>query len=178
MANLLPQDKKKEIRKEYRTRFYTVLLCFSGGVLIVAAILLFSLYVLMNGRLSGLNQKYEAYSEKGEDTVKIEESIKNINTKLELLQNNNLQSKIPYGVLKEVIDIKPGNIFLTKIAYSDNKQVIVGGVASYRKDLQDFIVAIEKDKMFLPVEYPFSNITQKEDIEFSLVINMKTDNEK
>ena len=64
------------------------------------------------------------------------------------------------------------------MAYLNNNQVTVSGFARYRKNLQDFVVAIGEHELFLPVEYPFSNITQKQDIDFSLTINMTTEDEK
>jgi len=181
MANLLPQNKKKEISQENNVRFFTALFSVSGIILIIATILFASLYILLDSRLAGLDQTYNkvVVAEKDEDTSKLEESIKDILAKLELLENNSSPVKIPYGVFKSIIDIKPKGVSLIKMSYSSKEnQISVSGVAAYRKDLQDFIDAIENHELFLPVEYPFSNITQKENIEFSLTINMKTGNEK
>lgn len=179
MANLLPQNKKKEISQEHNVRFLTALFSVSGAVLIIATVLLASLYVLLDSRLAGLDQTYKIIAAKDEDTSKLEDSIKDILAKLELLEKNSSQTKIPYGIFKSVIDIKPNGVSLTKMSYSAKEnQISVSGVAAYRKDLQDFIEAIENHESFLPVEYPFSNITQKEDIDFSLIINMKTGDEK
>jgi len=179
MANLLPQNKKKEISQEHNMRFLTALFFVSGIVLIILTVLMASLYFLLNSRLSGLEQVYKVVVEKDEDTSELEASIEDTLARLELLENNYSQVKIPYGVFKSIIDIKPDGISLTKMSYNPKEsQVSISGIASYRKDLQDFIDAIEKHELFMPVEYPFSNITQKEDIEFSLDINMETEDEK
>lgn len=178
MANLLPQDKKDKIRKEYKTRVFTIFSFIFGGVLIIATVLLASLYILLSSRLSDLNQMYAAAAGKEEEIVRLEGAINETRAKLELLQHSGSSLKIPYGVFKTVIDIKPESISLTKMAYSNNNQVTVSGFAPYRKDLQDFVVVIGNHELFLPVEYPFSNITQKQDIDFSLTINITTDDEK
>ena len=178
MANLLPQDKKNKIRREYRVRVLTASLFMFGGVLIIATVLLASLYILLSSRLSGLDQIHAANTGKEEDMAKLERSINETRTKLELLQHNSSSLKIPYDVFKSVIDIKPENIFLTKLTYSNNNQVTVSGFALYRKNLQNFVATIGNHGLFLPVEYPFSNITQKQDIDFSLTINITTDDEK
>ncbi len=178
MANLLPQDKKNKIRKEYKIRVATISLFMFEGVLIIAMVLLASLYILLNSRLSSFDQAYATNTGEEEDIARLERSINEIRTKLGLLQYNDSSLKIPYGVFKSVIDIKPENISLTKMAYLNNNQVTVSGFARYRKNLQDFVVAIGEHELFLPVEYPFSNITQKQDIDFSLTINMTTEDEK
>ena len=178
MANLLPQDKKNKIRREYRVRVLTASLFMFGGVLIIATVLLASLYILLSSRLSGLDQIHAANTGKEEDMAKLERSINETRTKLELLQHNSSSLKIPYDVFKSVIDIKPENISLTKLTYSNNNQVTVSGFALYRKNLQNFVATIGNHELFLPVEYPFLNITQKQDIDFSLTINITTDDEK
>ena len=178
MANLLPQDKKNKIRKEYRVRVFTVSLFMFEGILIIATVLLASLYILLGSRLSGLDQIYAAAAGKEEEIVRLEGAINETRAKLELLQHSGSSLKIPYGVFKTVIDIKPESISLTKMAYSNGNQITISGFAPHRKNLQDFVVVIGKHELFLPVEYPFSNITQKQDIDFSLIINMTTDDEK
>ena len=100
MANLLPQDKKKEIRKEYRTRVLIVSLFVSGAVFIIVTVLLSSLYILLDSRLSGLNQTHKVSVEKEEDLVKLEKSISETRAKLELLKHDNSSIKIPYGIFK------------------------------------------------------------------------------
>ncbi len=178
MANLLPQDKKNKIRKEYRTRVFTASLFMFEGVLIITTVLLASLYILLGSRLSSLDQTHAAAAGKEEDIVKLEESINDTRAKLELLRHNSLSPKVPYGVFKTVIDIKPENISLTKMTYSNDNQITISGFAPYRKNLQDLVIVIGDHELFLPVEYPFSNITQKQDIDFSLTINMTIDDEK
>lgn len=177
MANLLPQDKKKEIRKEYNLRVLIVSLFLLWIVLAIASTLLFSLHILLNSRLSELDQMHAVVVEESEDAIELKRLIDSTQTKLELLQHDNLPPKIPYGIFKTVFDIKPENVYLTKIAYLDD-QITVDGFASHRNDLQDFVFAIGKHEMFLPVEYPFSNITQKEDIDFSLSISLVKNDEK
>ncbi len=177
MANLLPQDKKKEVRKEYRLRVFTFLLFMFGGVFVIMIILLFSLHILLNNRLSNLNQIITITSEEGENLEKLKQAKDDTLARLKLLRSENPSLRVSYGIFKTVFDIKPKNIFLTKIAYS-NDQIIVGGLALCREDLQKFVVGIGKHEQFLPVDYPFSNITKKDNIDFSLTINMTTHDEK
>ena len=177
MANLLPQNKKKEIRKKYRLRVIVVSLFMSGMVLVSAFILLCSLYTVLCSRFSGLDQMHAASVVEKEDTAKLEEHMNNTSAKLKLLQHDDLSLKIPYGIFRSVIDIKSKEISLTEISYS-NDQINVTGFAPLRNDLQDFIIAIGKHDLFLQVDYPFSNITQKEDIDFSLNISLAKDDEK
>lgn len=177
MANLLPQNKKKEIRKKYRSRVMVVSLTVSGIMFSIALVLLFSLYILLSSRFSGLDQMYTVAVSENEDVAKLEEYMNNTSAKLKLLQHDDSSLKIPYGIFRSVVDIKPEEISLTEIAYS-NAQICVTGFAPYRHNLQNFVVAIDESKLFLPVDYPFSNITQKEDIDFSLSINLTKDDEK
>ncbi|MCK5590865.1 MAG: PilN domain-containing protein [Candidatus Pacebacteria bacterium] len=177
MANLLPQYKKKEVRKEYRTRALILSLSVSGVILLIVTTLLASLYILLNSRLSDLNEINQVGLEKQEDVVKLEETIADIRVKLELLQENTQIVKLPYVMFRAVVDIKPEHVSLTRIEYPNNDQVNISGVASQRKDLEDFVLAIEEHELFLPVEYPFSNITEKQDINFSLVLKLKKEDE-
>ena len=177
MANLLPQYKKKEVRKEYKERAIILFLLMSGGIFLTLTILLGSLYILLGSRMSELERLKQADIIKQEEVVKLKESISDIRVKLELLQKDVQTVKLPYGLFRAVVDIKPEYVSLERITYSNNNQIVIGGVASRRKDLEDFVIAIGEHELFLPIEYPFSNITQKEDIAFSLNITLKTFNE-
>ena len=177
MANLLPQNKKKEIRKEYCLRVATFLLFMLNAVFVMIIVLLLSLNILLSSRLLSFNQTFIAISEEKEDLEELKQIMSSTQAKLKLLRQDDLSPKIPYGIFKTVFDIKPDNIFLTEIAYSNN-QIIVGGLALHREDLQKFVVAIGEYEQFLPVDYPFSNITKKDDIDFSLTINIAADDEK
>lgn len=177
MANLLPQYKKTEVRKEYRTRVLILSLFMSGGILLIATVLLGSLHILLGSRLSELDKMNQIILEKKEDVTKLEKSIEDIRVKLELLQYDTYAMRLPYGLFRAVVDIKPEYVSLTKIAYLNNNQITISGVASQRKDLEDFVIAIGEHELFLPIEYPFSNITKKQDINFSLTLNLKTDDE-
>ncbi|MBU0723234.1 PilN domain-containing protein [Patescibacteria group bacterium] len=176
MTNLLPQNKKKEIYKEYTSRVFVVLLSMLGALLLFLTILLAFVYILLGNRLIELSRNHSTVLGNNDTTTTVETSLKNTWTKLKLLKHEKDSPQIAYGIFKAIIEITPKEVLLTRIAYTDG-QLMVNGNALYRKNLQDFIIAISAHEIFLPVNYPFSNITQKENISFSLKIKLKHYNE-
>ena len=177
MTNLLPQNKKKEIYKEYTTRVFIVLLSMLGALLVFLTVLLAFTFILLGDRLAELSRNHSTVLENSGITTTVETTLKNTQTKLKLLKHKENLPQITYGIFKSIIEIVPKEVALTRIAYTDG-QLMVNGNALYRKNLQDFIIAISAHEMFLPVNYPFSNITQKEDIVFSLNIKLKNYDKK
>jgi len=172
MANLLPQNQKQELQKCYTIRVFTVFLFIIGVALLLIMILLFSVRILFDRRLVELNHNYNTMLEDNKSATSLGSLITDTQIKLKLLKREEIPLQIIGGIFKPIIAMAPKDIFFTQLSCVNN-QVVVNGVARFRKNLQDFIIAIESHKMFLPISYPFANITQKENILFSLTIKLK-----
>ena len=177
MRNLLSQQDKKAVLKEYKLRIIIVILVFIFFTMFIASALLAPSYILSDYRYNIIN----AHSEIIKNSIKKREQgdfgliLRNTQDKLELLsvkKEDILLSKI----FEEILEKKSSGIKLIKFSYkksqNENKdgQIIVSGLASGREMLLRFKKDLEKQENFSEVVLPISNLASDRDIEFSITI--------
>lgn len=99
--------------------------------------------------------------------------IEDLNHKLDLIQN---AQKNKFLVSEKVIDAilakKMADIKITEIGYQNNalsgRNINIEGLAPSREALLSFRLGLEKDEKFKQVDLPISNFVKGSDIQFSL----------
>ena len=178
MMNLLPQDEKKKITREYHARLIVAALTLFGSAISAGIIMLIPSYtslLLEEGSIALilgtpiLEEQARAYDE-------LSSELDMANKKLAILKKGADDIDIFENVITP-ITARRGSISILGITYEKNingaKIVRVSGVAKDREVLRGFAKALEEEPYFERVEIPVSNFVKDRDIEFSLEIGVK-----
>ncbi len=173
MFNLLPENLKQAIKREYRFRKLTIILIFILCIQISFLIVIFPSWIIslynekeivaqsedMNKSLSDLN------------VAPIIDTIKALNKKLQTL-NSSLEYPQIIPLMDSVISKKTNAIKLTEFSYSlstnGDVEFVAGGVSTTREALVSFEKSLEDSKVFSDVRLPISNLAKDKNIKFSI----------
>ena len=180
MANLLSENKKREIRREFFARVFVVFLTlvFFGVCLSVGLTL--SSYILLDIKKEEVRHKIDVFKQsidfqKNETSVDI---LKKENLKLQFVQ---AKEEVNFTKLvNDIVENQPSTIKINTFYYEEAKgkgqkniKLIIRGTAEKRSDLINFVDVLEKQDDFLRVDFPVSDLTKGEGIDFSLIILIK-----
>ncbi len=180
MANLLPENKKKEIRKEFFARIIVVFFVFSFLSICVSIGLIFPSTILLDIKQTESRVSAKIF----EETIDLNDNnvainiLKRENSKLKALQ---IKDEINFSQILEIIlDEQPSTIAINTFYYNStinddkkNIKLTIRGVADRRSDLIDFVDVLEREDIFSQVDFPVSNLTKGRGIDFSLIILVK-----
>ncbi len=180
MANLLPTNTKKTIRKEYRFRFLIVSSVMLAALIGSALLLLLPGYTLSSLR-GDIASDQLAFEKNKSTSLKEEEEnnriILGVNSKLRLLSVQKDGGPSAYDTLNRIIEIKNSDIKISSFFFgknADNTSLSLSGVAATRSTLLDFINTLKAEKDFISVDLPISNFVEQRDIDFSIKIIVGT----
>ena len=174
MINLLPDEYKKQIRKEYRRRILIVALIFTFLTEIVSVILLVPSYFISNTKYYSVESHLpkDVLADKTE-SLKTSDIIKKINDKIDLLRISSAGKAQINKLINSIVVEKYSTIAIRSISYEmrgDTAKIDVLGVARSRESLLGFVDRLKKDKYFAEVYSPVSNLVKDKDIDFSIQI--------
>lgn len=172
MANLLPQEIKKDLRKEYIRRFIIVSFISVSCVLLVSIISLSPTYIVLNAKKDAINEyKNSLIVKEKDDTTPMMSEMKE---DVETLKKDTFSINIPYNIFTTFFNIKTEDITVTRISFlqKDNK-LQIKGTAANRYSLKDFIDSIGEEEMFFPIEnFPYSGFSEPTDLPFDFSIGL------
>lgn len=194
MPNLLLEEKKKEIFREFVLRFIIVFLTFLFFTFCVLIILIIPSYMLSQVKEVGITNDVRIFKEtidfRGNNSPT--HILERERTKLDILQKPE-EIKIS-ELIHSVVSDKPQDIKINRFFYEKNVntakpvknektesavtkiKLIVNGVAKERTALIDFINRLKLEDDFLDVHSPVSNLLRGESIDFSIDILIKNNN--
>lgn len=179
MINVLPENEKVLLRKEYRIRLVTVVLFIVSILLVGGLLLLTPFYILAQDKITALEIRLKQYNQSRSDssTDDLTKIISEINQNLELLNSEPPKTGIVENVLNPILSARPVNIKISRIFYSiktDGKRMVeLNGVAVDRTALRNFEDSLKKNPNIESTKLPVSNFTKKSDIDFSINITFK-----
>ncbi len=186
MINLLPPGDKTEIKKEYLARFAAVLAFALFFSLIIAIVFLLPSLFLVNsqaqnyGRQVSLSKQRLALSEAAGAISAVQE----LNAKLKIFDGRRNDSAGVTEVIGKIIGGAPRGIKLNAFSYGartakkgHERSVSVRGAASSRKKLLQFMDGLKNDPAFEDVKSPPSNLLKERNIDFSILITLKKNEE-
>ncbi len=177
MANLLPQQIKKDLRREYARRFIIVSMVLFSCILFVSIMSLSPTYIVLNAKKSALNDF--------KDSLKIGEKdntmsiISEMKEDVDLLKKDTFSRDIPYSIFITLFKIKTENITITRISFSQKDNMLdVRGVSATRNSLKGFIDSVGEEEMFLPIEnFPYSGFSEPVNLPFNFSIKLASDHD-
>lgn len=179
MFNLLPDNLKKEIKTEYKTRLLTMIFIF----VIIFQFSLF-IFVLPSWVISSSKEKDmiletedAANAQFFKDSDEIISTITSTNVRLGYITSLLEYPKVrPFA--DTVISSKNSSIHLTQFTYAavnkTDTTISIQGVSATREALISFSKTLQDSKMFKTVDLPISNLAKDKDIVFSMTLTIKT----
>ncbi len=179
MFNLLPQNIKNRIIKEYSLRRLIVIFAFVLCLQILFVIFIFPTWYVSSSNERSLaleTQDLNNYLVKS-DSGKIASTINDINTKIKLL-NTTLEYPKVIPIINKLISYKNKDIHITEIVFnavsSMESSINIKGVATDRETLLSFFKSLQNDKTFSKADLPISNFAKDKNIDFSINISTKS----
>ena len=178
MFNLIPEEKKKKLEKEYTLRLSATATIFLGSICLVALILLIPSYVISNSRLKEAQKKNDALISalSLSNTKSATDVLKTISADSDALKGT-LQYPALASLIETIATSKPEGIVINSIDFSSGSSpdtVTLGGVASTRDSLVAFSGLFQSNPLFQNASLPISDFAKDRDIDFSLTLSLKS----
>lgn len=177
MINLIPNQEKKTMIKGFYYRLIVLILLMLCFCILVAIVGLLPAYFSSNAKNNIASGKLEAQKKESMPLFDQETSliITDINTKLNLIESAQKNKfLVSEKVISAIFAKKIPSIKITEISYQnvlpDDKKIIISGTAPARETLLLFRQALEDDASFKKVDLPISNFVKGSDIQFSLTL--------
>lgn len=178
MLNLLPEYKKKTLRRTYLLRVGVVGLWLMASAIGLGAVTLAPTYFATTLDIRTLEAERAILEEQMFDSGEG-------GSVLEVLKRDAALTRLvatlgttvpPSDYLDEVLEERTEDIFIDSVRFQEDpdgkKTLVVRGGAETREDLVEFTGALEEHETFESVSLPLQDLARKEDVEFtvSLVI--------
>jgi len=175
MFNLLPDQDKAALRREYNFRRALV---YMGGIIAVMTLslaFLVPVYVITYYKYHSVDVQYNSiiHARDGSEQAYIKD-IKKINSLLDVLKDtHDLRSE---AIFKLIIDAKQAGVTIIKIGYIRESQINIRmeGVADNRESLRSFTKALSQIKGLKVGELPISEFVRDAHIPFALDMVLTT----
>lgn len=179
MLNLLPQEQKIGLEREYKTRrllaWTTILLV----ILAISLLLLVPSYILsqtktaeVKGQLEHTKNILDAELQPNDLTNDLTEAARNARDMMPFTPKESVYSLI------KLFESKPASIKITNITYLEKKgddptTMTLAGIAADRESLKAFGRLMEARAEFSKVDLPVSNFAKERNIDFNITIIVK-----
>ncbi|MFA6251301.1 MAG: pilus assembly protein PilM [Candidatus Paceibacterota bacterium] len=178
VINILPDKEKKSLRREYRTRFSTMILHLIAITGVVSILLLFPSYFISRFEENLVEKELEAFNIKNPDLSNgsMDKLIGDINLKLELLNKAGSSYQVNDKVLENILASRTSGITFSQILF--NKKItdsilVIHGTATNRDSLRNFKTILDSNPNFSKVDLPVSNFLEKNNLPFTISITIK-----
>ncbi len=175
MINLIPNEEKKVMIKNFYYRLVIVVLFALGIVMFIASIVLLPSYFISSVKERSFNKSLNAEIAKEIETINQQNLsiVSALDYKLSLLEKSSRGKFIlSEKVINEILLKKISNIKITQIYFENNategRKINISGTATSRERLSMFSHALENDPLFKKVDLPISNFIKGSNIRFSL----------
>ncbi len=177
MFNLLPENLRKVIKREYNLRLAIIVLLFIIFIQISSMIFLLPTWLITDYKEKDLQSRAD-FIKTGQVNLNIAsttENIKKINNQLSIMDKVlQYPELIPY--INSILSKKTNAILINNIIYSnsDNKNasIAISGISGTREALLSFVKSLESSGLFKSVEVPITNFTKDKNFDFSLKITI------
>ncbi len=177
MFNLLPDNLKKKIKKQYNLRRVIIVLLFFIFIQISFMIFLLPTWLMSSYKEEDVNLRgidlnnYLASLNIASTT----ENIKSLNSQLSVMDKALSYPEIVMYI-DGVLSKRTNSIHIDNVSYtgSDSKNAIltIDGTSATRESLVSFVKNLQSSGMFKSVDLPISNFANDKDLAFSIKITI------
>jgi type IV pilus assembly protein PilN len=164
--NLLPfraARKKENIRKQIS--IFSLLLIF-----MIVSLFYYTTWVdrkidILHKNIIRIENDITLYKDKADKVNEIKKKLKNLELKLEIVQSLEAKRRLPVMLVESISQLMiPERMWLTSLK-TDDKNVVLSGLAFDNKTVADFMTGIEKSPFFSGVDLKTLQMKQiKEDL--------------
>lgn len=179
IVNVLPEEEKRSLRKEYRKRFAVVSLTFCSFLILAITLLLVPAYLFSVSKQKIVEAKLEDFNLENKQiaNLDLDTTISDINNKLGLL----VSSKPEYSVSSDILDIiltsRPQGVTFSQIIFVKKKDkplsVDIQGKAINRATLRNLKTALEDNPKVDSANLPISDFLEKTNLDFTISVIFK-----
>jgi len=180
MINLLPEEEKILIKREYTRRLIVVIGIFLFTSVFSAVILLLPSYLPLSSQKQSFESQLDAAKqglsrEKADET---ESSIRRLNDKLTFFSQQGENTRQISVLIKQILSAKSPSIKLLTFTYQKdtrekkNERMLIQGTATTRNAFLAFVKALEIVNGVSEVQSPPANLMKDENIEFNLTLKL------
>ncbi len=173
MINLIPPSAKKQVRKEYWVRVFSVWMMLVASSFVIVAFLHMPTYVLIKSQLAVFANEFTEASVQNEAFKEAEATVVQSNQIATLLASD--EKVTLFTTLIEVLETLAGskvtiNSFIFQRDNNTISPITISGQAYSRQSLVAFSEAIKTNKLFESAEIPLSNLAKDRDIPFTISV--------
>lgn len=174
--NLLPEEDKISVKKEYLKRLMIVSGLFFVCCLAVASTFLFPALLFLSNYRSNLDGRISAFAEKISklNTKELDKEIKRAKARISILESKKNNARLS-PVFAKIIGKKTPSVKIIGLTYEKSKdgagdKILISGKAGLRQDLLAFENRLKNDFGEQKVQSPISNLLKEKNTDFSLII--------
>ncbi|MBP6866035.1 MAG: hypothetical protein KBC12_00630 [Candidatus Pacebacteria bacterium] len=173
MINLIPNEEKKKMAKDFYFRIVVMFFTVLSLSLIIGSFALLPSYMLSSEKQKFVKQRLDlqSYMPLPASSQDVLDVARSLNTKFKIIDDaNENKFDVSERVIKKIVAKKTPGIKITQISYkTDNfgeKSISIRGSATSRDTLLSFSQSLDKDSEFKKVDLPISNFIKGSDIQF------------
>lgn len=177
MLELLLEKDRKEIKKEYLFRFLNIYFIFLIVVFTAGFIAIIPTFYLVSFQNKTADESIQQFK-KSESTIKqkvLEEEARNLADDVKISQRDAVRYSDFIKIIEEasIESVEINSIVFKQIKNSETQKIEsiiidIGGAATQRKLLVNFVASLEKLNIFKKVDMPLSNLTKEADLLFNI----------
>jgi type IV pilus assembly protein PilM len=178
MINVLPEEEKRSLVREYWTRLAGVSMFFVIIIALLSSLLLLPSYYISHSKERVISSQLESFEGTNTEVAKknFNTIVTDINSKLGFLSGVESNYQVRENVLAR-FNTLPKGITLTQIVYNERSDktrlVELHGRALDRNTLSLFKQTLDTNPNFTGVNLPISNYLERSNLSFSVTINLK-----
>tara|TARA_B100000745_G_scaffold254646_1_gene177096 strand:+ start:1486 stop:2025 length:540 start_codon:yes stop_codon:yes gene_type:complete len=179
MINLVPEEAKKFVKIEYWSRLIVLFNIALSIVGVVAIVLLYPSYVLLDSQLSAYVSKFTETEEMQAEIEALESELLAANDLVAQLKNS-FESTTLSELIEVLDELGQGiNVNYFEIVRVDReiKTIDVAGIASSRNSLSEYSKAVTDHPLFKEVNIPISNLAQGQNVSFQISVVPNNENQ-
>jgi hypothetical protein len=174
MFNLLPEQQKKNLDKEYRLRKYYIIGCFAASTMLAALIFLLPSYIsakiALNAATTEQSDLQKTVGAQADVSVSALHELKTETDALATATSTPLSS-----LIRSVIADATANVHIKEMVYEaqPSPSIVLSGVAGTRDELLAFSNSLNKDTAFSSANLPVDDLAADKNSSFSITLMLK-----
>lgn len=179
MFNLLPNNLRESLKKEYNFRKIVLSLLFVLFIQISFLIFIFPTWLVSNSKEREVAIRGEAMNKylSSLNIASTTSNIKSINAKLAVIDKA-LQYPEIIPFINNILSKKTSSISITDIMYTTNNDgkssvMVIQGVSATRETLNSFVKSLEGLGLFKSVDLPISNFAKDKNLSFAINLTIQ-----
>ncbi len=175
VVNVLPEEEKNLIKKEYWKRFSIVLINIFSLMVIISTLLLLPSYFFSLAKENMSENRLESFNLANKDisNLNLDNTIKDINKKLDLIATVKPGYLLYDDILSKVLSTRPEGITFSQLLYSQRKDksliIEIHGIARDRITLRNFKTIVDNNPNITSSTLPINDYLNKTNLDFNIV---------